>query len=141
MNGNGFISWLLQSPLHGLLSKGMLLITVTGKRTGRTYTLPVGYYESGGYLWILTSRNRTWWRNLRDGASVTVNLKRRHTTGFAHLETDEDAVSSRLAEYIRFVPQAAKPMGIRMEESHPNPVDLVRVAKDRLFVRLKVESA
>jgi hypothetical protein len=35
MNGNGFITWLLRSPFHGLLRKGMMLITVTGRKTGK----------------------------------------------------------------------------------------------------------
>ena len=55
MNGNDFISWVLRSPLHGMLSNGMMLITVIGRKTGKEYTLPVGYYPENGRLWILTS--------------------------------------------------------------------------------------
>lgn len=66
MNGNDFMAWVLRSPLHGILSKGMMLITVTGRKTGKKYTLPVEYFEADGFLWIVTSRDRTWWRNLQN---------------------------------------------------------------------------
>ncbi len=138
MKGNDFVSAVLRSPLHGMLSSGMMLIAITGRRTGRQYTTPVGYYEEGGYLWVLTSRERTWWRNLQGGASVDLLLKRRLVKGFAETELDEESVEKRMYEYIRHVPQAAKPMGIRMENRTPNPEDIARTAKDRLFVKVKV---
>jgi len=34
-----------------------MLITVTGRKTGKKYTTPVGYYQQDGYLWVLTSRD------------------------------------------------------------------------------------
>jgi hypothetical protein len=43
VTGNDFMSWFLRSPLHGLLSNGMMLLTVTGRKTGKKYTTPVGY--------------------------------------------------------------------------------------------------
>ena len=138
MNGNDFMSAVLRSPLHGMLSNGMMLITITGRKTGRQYTTPVGYYEEGSYLWVLTSRERTWWRNLQGGASVDLLLKRRLIKGFAETELDEESVKKHMYEYIRHVPQAAKPMGIRMENKTPNPEDIARTAKDRLFVKVNV---
>ena len=140
MNGNDFMSWVLRSPLHGMLSNGMLLISVTGRKTGKTYTTPVEFYEKDGYLWILTSRDRTWWRNLQSGANVKLLLKRNPVVGFAETELDRTAVESQMFEYIQHIPQAAKPMGIRMENKNPNPEDIVRTAKDRLFVKIKLSS-
>ena len=68
MNGNNFMSWILRSPFHGLLSKGMILITVTGCKSGRKYTKPVEYFREDEQLRVITSRDRTWWRNLKRGA-------------------------------------------------------------------------
>jgi deazaflavin-dependent oxidoreductase (nitroreductase family) len=138
MNGNDFMTWVLRSPLHGMLSGGMMLITITGRKTGRQYTTPVGYYEESGYLWVITSRDRTWWKNLRGGAAVELFMKRRLVTGFAELELDEKAVQTRMAEYLQHVPQAAGPMKIRMERQTPNAEDIARTAKDRLFVKIKL---
>lgn len=138
MTGNGFMSWVLRSPLHGMLSSSMMLITVTGRRTGRKYTTPVSYYRENGDLWVITSRDRTWWKNVQGGAEVALLLKRNIVNAFAEPELDEKAVEARLCEYIRRFPQAAKPMGIRVEQGKANADDIARTAKGRLFVRIKI---
>ena len=138
MNGNDFMAWVLRSPFHGMLSNGMMIITVTGRKTGKTYTTPVGYYEEGGYLWIVTIRERTWWKNLQGGAKVGLLLKRKSVQGTADTELDEKCVETRMYEYLRHVPQAAKPMEILMQDKKPNAEDIARTAKGRLFVRIKL---
>jgi deazaflavin-dependent oxidoreductase (nitroreductase family) len=137
MNGNDFMAWVLRSPFHVMLG-GMMLISVTGRKTGKTYTTPVGYYEEGGYLWVITSRERTWWRNLQGGADVKLLLKRKPVNGFAETELDEKAVETRMHEYVKHIPQAAKPMGIRVENGVASVEDIIRTAKDRLFVKIRV---
>lgn len=131
------MSWILRSPLHGLLSNGMMLITITGRKTGRKYTTPVGYYEEGGFLWVITSRDRTWWKNLQGGAAVELLLKRQPVQAFADVDLDETSVQARMVEYLRHVPQAAGPMKIRLEQGQPNPQDIAATARGRLFVRIK----
>jgi deazaflavin-dependent oxidoreductase (nitroreductase family) len=138
MNGNDFMAWVLRSPFHGMLSNGMLLITITGRKTGKKYTTPVGYYREGYYLWVITSRDRTWWKNLLGGAPVGLLLKRKPVTAFAEPDLDEKAVEARIVEYLDHVPMAAKQMNVRMEEGKPNAEDIARTAKDRLFIRIKL---
>lgn len=138
MTGNDFMAWVLRSPFHGMLSNGMMLITVTGRKTGRKYTTPVGYYRAGEYIWVITSRERTWWKNLRGGAQVGLLLKRKPVTAFAEPDLDEKAVEARMFEYLNHVPMAAKQMNVRMEEGKPNAEDIARTAKDRLFIRIKL---
>ena len=138
MNGNGFMSWLLRSPFHGMLSNGMMLITVTGRKTGKKYTTPVGFYRENGDLWVLTSRGRTWWKNLQGGADVSLLLQRKSVNAFAQPELETKTVETLLHEYVKRIPQAAKPMGIRVENGNANAEDITRVAADRLFVRIKL---
>ena len=140
MNGNDFMAWVLRSPFHGMLSNGMMLITITGRKTGKTYTTPVGYYMEDGTMWVITSRERTWWKNLQGGAKVDLLLNRKPVTGIADVDLDEKSVEVRMVEYLRHVPQAAKPMKIRMEDGKPNQEDVVTTAKDRLFVKIKVNT-
>lgn len=138
MNGNDFMAWILRSSFHGMLSNGMMLITITGRKTGKTYTTPVGYYVEGEYLWVITSRERKWWKNLQGGAQVNLLLKRKPVQGIADVELDAKAVEARMYEYLHHVPQAAKPMKIRVEGGMPNPADIAVTAKDRLFVKIKL---
>ena len=140
MNGNDFMAWVLRSPFHGMLSNGMMLITITGRKTGKTYTTPVGYYMEDGTMWVITSRERTWWKNLQGGAKVDLLLKRKPVTGIADVDLDEKSVEVRMVEYLRHVPQAAKPMKIRVEDGKPNPQDIANTAKDRLFVKIKLNA-
>jgi deazaflavin-dependent oxidoreductase (nitroreductase family) len=137
MNGNDFMSWVLRSPLHGMLSKGMMLITVTGRKTGRKYTTPVEYYDQGGYLWVITSRDRKWWRNVRGGAEVGLLLKRKPVTALAEAILDEAEVEAQLMEYVRRMPVSARALGL-LENNVPNEEAVKRVVKDRLFVRLTI---
>jgi deazaflavin-dependent oxidoreductase (nitroreductase family) len=138
MNGNNFMAWVLRSPLHRMLSGGMMLITVKGRKTGSNYTTPVGYYCENGSLWVITSRDRTWWKNLRGGAEVSLLLKRRSVKAFAEPELDPEAVKSRMYEYLNHIPQAARSLGIRVENGNANPQDVERIAKDRLFVQIEL---
>ena len=140
MNGNDFMSWVLRSPLHGMLSDGILLLTIMGRKTGKEFTFPVGYYRENGYLWVITSRDRTWWKNLRGGAEVSLLLKRKPVKALADTDLDEKAVEARMYEYVKHVPQAAKSLGIRIQNGNANAEDIARTAKDRLFVRLQLTS-
>ncbi|MCK7505769.1 MAG: hypothetical protein MZV70_17915 [Desulfobacterales bacterium] len=50
----------------------------------------MGYYEEGGCLWAITSRDRTWWKNpARRCGSQDLLLKRKPATAFAEPDPDE----------------------------------------------------
>jgi hypothetical protein len=136
MNGNDFVKFFLRTPLRAFMGNTML-ITVTGAKTGRTYSTPVSFYQNGGWLWIMSSRDRTWWRNVKNGAPVSVLIHGQTSTAFAEAELDEKAVETHLLDYIQHMPMAARSLKIRMENKKPNPEDIRRVAKDRMFVRVK----
>ena len=53
MRMNGVVDFVLRSRFHWLLSRGLTLITVTGRRSGRRYTIPVGYLETPDALVVL----------------------------------------------------------------------------------------
>lgn len=59
---NPMMKWLIASPLHIFVSKNMMLITYTGRKSGVTYTTPVNYLREGNTLYVTSWRERTWWR-------------------------------------------------------------------------------
>ena len=66
---------LLRSPAHGLLSDRLLLLTFTGRKTGRRFSIPMNYTEQGDSILLVPQppERTTWWRNLRgEGAPVRV---------------------------------------------------------------------
>ena len=137
MTGSDFVRFFLRTPLHVFLGNTMLL-TVTGCKTGRKYSTPVGFYREADTLWVMTSRDRTWWRNVKNGADVSLLLKGKTLHAFADAELDPNAVEARLHDYIRRIPMAAKSLGIRMENKMPNTQDVSRVAQDKLFVKVQL---
>ena len=138
MTGNDFVKFLLRTPLR-IFMRDTMLITVTGHKTGKRYSTPVGFYRDEGCLWVMSSRDRTWWRNVRGGAKVALLLRGKQVDAFACVEEEESAVEVRLVDYIRNIPMAAKPMGIRIDNQTPNREDVRRVAKDKLFVKIQPE--
>lgn len=95
-SGNRAVALLLRSPLHPLVSRRLTLITVTGRRTGRRHTFPVAYSQSDERLSIpvLWPQRKLWWRNLRDGAPVSLRLRGEDRRGTALATLDgPDAVS------------------------------------------------
>ncbi len=135
---NAFTSILLRSPLQGMLGD-TLLLTVTGRKSGKRYTTPVSFYREGDVLWIMSSRERTWWRNLRGGACVTMRLHGKDIEGFAEAVEDEQAVARQAVEYVCHVPMVARSLGVRLEHGLANAEDAARLAKEKVFVRISVQ--
>ena len=136
MQGNDFIKMMLRSPLHGLFSGNMMLITVTGRKSGRTITTPVNYYSDGDALWVISVRNRTWWRNVCGGAEVILRLQGRDVKARAEAILDEQAVAKQLGEYVKYLPMSAGPLGVRFQNGVANCEDTSRLAKERLFIKI-----
>jgi hypothetical protein len=118
-----------------------MLITVTGRRTGRKITLPVSYYPDGDTLWISSTRKRTWWRNVLPGASVGLHLHGRDLKGIADVVLDEAAVAARIGEYVHHLPLSAGPLGVRVQKGVANREDTLRIAKERVFVSVCISEA
>jgi F420H(2)-dependent quinone reductase len=62
---NAVFVMILRSPLHGMLSKSFALLSFKGRKSGKQYTLVIGYQRDGDVLTIISPRG--WWKNLREG--------------------------------------------------------------------------
>lgn len=82
---------LLRSRLHRVLSKQLMVLSVQGRKTNRTFPVVVGRHEVDRML--LVSASGTWRYNLRGGAPVRVTLDGIERTGHAELEEDPDVVA------------------------------------------------
>jgi hypothetical protein len=74
---------LLRSRLHSLISQHVMLITFTGRKSGKVYTIPVGYVRADEAILTSTLRSNRWWKNLCGGAPVTLYLQGRELKGSA----------------------------------------------------------
>lgn len=96
---NHFVRPLLRGPLARWVGRGLALLQVTGRRTGRTYELPVQYRREGTTVWITPGmpERKTWWRNLRgNGADVTIRLAGHEHRGHGTAIEGPDGVRVRI---------------------------------------------
>jgi hypothetical protein len=78
---------LLRSRLHRLASKNLMVLTVTGRKSGRRLTMPVTRHEQPDGTLIVAAAG-AWRHNLQDGAEVSVNLDGREQTARVTQERD-----------------------------------------------------
>ena len=81
------------SPRFGVgLGRSVTVITYQGRRSGRTFTIPVAYRRNGESIDIAANMPdaKTWWRNfLGDGAPMTLRLDGADRTGHAVAHRDD----------------------------------------------------
>ena len=108
---NPALKLLLSSPFHRLISGSLMVLAFRGRKTGRRYTLPVGYLQNGDRLLVFT--HSRWWKNLRGGAPVTVRLRGRTLEGVATPIDDPQAIASATQQLVaRHGSAMARRMGI-----------------------------
>jgi deazaflavin-dependent oxidoreductase (nitroreductase family) len=110
---NPVFTLLLRSPLHRLLSKRLLLLSFTGRKSGKRYTIPVGYAQEGDTL-LLGTESR-WKANLRGGAPVTVRLKGRERRGTAEVIADEEGMIAAYRKMLALAPGYGRAIGVALD--------------------------
>lgn len=143
MRLNGVVDFVLRSRFHWILSRGLALITVTGRRTGRRYTIPVGYLETADAVVVLVgdAPSKTWWRNYREAGPIEVRLRGVMRRGRAVVVPPDDEQFRRTAEEsfrrARIIPRL---FGIAFDPSRGLAVeDAERLAQRVAIVRITLD--
>jgi hypothetical protein len=125
---NVIVSTMLRTPLlHRLISKQLLLLTFTGRKSGKRYTTPVGYLRDGNTVTIMTKWFRPWWRNFQVTAPVELLIEGKTYHGEGKALTDEAAIVPILANVIRQSPYNAGFYGVRMVAPNQPDMDDLRL--------------
>jgi hypothetical protein len=92
---NPVVKWILRSPVHRLLSSQLLLISVTGRHSGRVYEIPVAYHQSGNSVTINVGApdGKQWWRNFRIPRPTRVSIRGDERVGWAVARTNESGTA------------------------------------------------
>ena len=141
---NPLIRLILRSPLHKIMSDSLLVITCCGRKTGRKYSLPVQYVQAGNTIYIMPGmpEQKTWWRNLKEAASVQLTLRGQSVAGKAVVlkpDADADAIFAGFALYIKRFPALTKVHHIQMESDGSfNSEDLRRAASKAVIIRVEL---
>ena len=130
-----FMTWMLHSPLH-IFMNGILLITVTGRKTGRAIATPVNYARDGDTLLVTSKIDRTWWKNLRGGADITLLINGKTYRAEATVIEDRVAVERELLRFFHLVKRTIA--GIHLDENGQptKPDKFAQVAQSRVLIEI-----
>jgi deazaflavin-dependent oxidoreductase (nitroreductase family) len=85
--------------LGPLIGRLVLLLTTTGRKSGKPRVVPLQYEEIEGKIYLGSSRGgrADWVRNIRADPKVRVRVGRRRFTGRAEIVTD----AGRIADFLK----------------------------------------
>jgi deazaflavin-dependent oxidoreductase (nitroreductase family) len=132
---NPTIKAILRSPLHRLVSRRLVLLEFTGRRSGTRYAIPVGYVQQGDTLLITTER--PWQKNLRD-APVRVRLRGQWRAGRATVISDEAGMRDRYRAMLAAGPDLSRIIGVGLDADGEPDADDLRRARERGYVVVEI---
>lgn len=137
---NPIMRALLRSPLHFFISNNMMLMTYTGRKSDKSYTIPVNYLTIEEALYTISTRERVWWRNLRGGAEVSLRLQGSDVPARAESIEDPGEVAQLLEQTFAADPRMASYMDVCISrDGSPNSEDVVRLAQEKVVVSAILE--
>jgi hypothetical protein len=85
---NAVVSTILRSRWHSMRSDRLLLLTFTGRKSGKAFTTPIRYVQEGKTLRMTVVY--PWWKNLVGGVTVRVLLRGQMRTGTTEVLPEKD---------------------------------------------------
>jgi hypothetical protein len=117
---NPVVSLLLRSPLHPVLSRRVMVLQMTGRRTGKRVFVPIGRYQRSDGTFLVSAGGR-WRHNLKGGANVQVVLDGRRRAAHAVLEEDPQRVAKLFLELLDQVGERA--LALKFSGEPPKTVE------------------
>lgn len=129
---------LLLSPLHGLMSNFILLLSYKGRKSGNMYTLPLGYVRQGDIVTLLT--DHTWWIHLRDQPSVVLLMQGKAFKGTAEvIHDDRELIAKEILAFVKQNKRAARAYGVQIDASgQPDPASVHQTAQRFTVIRIRL---
>ena len=128
--------FMLRRGMMGQASESLMVITTTGRKTGKQHSTPIGYLRDGDRMIAINPRGRSnWYKNVLANPAVTLNIKGRDIQARGEHLTDEAEID-RLFELYR----TTKPDVVRRLFGVPvdAPEEALTQARDsRRFVRFQ----
>ncbi len=135
---NSFMKRLITSPLHSVLGSNLAVITVTGRKSGKLISTPVNVTFDGQTYTVISMRQRTWWRNLRDKPAAQLHVSGKQLEVQGAVIESADAVSQSLQSYFERNPKTVKYFGAKLSsDGRVEPSDLQRLANERVVIQLR----
>ena len=94
-----------------------MLVTFSGRKSGKKFTTPVRYIQNGQAVRCFTSSENQWWRNMRGGAEVVLRIRGKDIPYRAlAIENNPEEIKKWLTNYLGLFPQDAEYHDIRLNK-------------------------
>ena len=125
---NPLLRRLLGTPVMGGARKQFMVLSFTGRKTGRNYSIPVSAHTIDGYLYALAGA--PWTKNFRGGHTVDVLHAGKTTTMQGELITDPVTVAdlTHRAAQTYGAKQAQRVMGLKFRDDTVPTLDEFKAA-------------
>jgi deazaflavin-dependent oxidoreductase (nitroreductase family) len=135
---NPIVILLLHSPLHSFMDKSTILITFTGRKSGKKYTIPVSYVRDGDRLMMISQREHSWWKNLRGSAQVTLYMQGRALKARGEVFTDAETIENKLLLFLQQFPGYQRLIHIKLAANGQpeNPEAFQRFVQGMVIVQM-----
>jgi len=129
---------LLRRDWMGGMGDFVMLVTTTGRRSGRPICTPIGYVRDGDTFLAVThgpSRSQ-WYQNLRAQPAAVLEIRGISLAAQAEFLDEESQRQAALAAFQREIPHRFRMMfGVSADAP---AAELSRAVDERLFVRFRV---
>jgi len=131
---NPVLGVLLRTPLAGPARKQLMVLSFTGRKTGRPYSIPLSAHVIDNDLYALTGN--PWKQNFRGGATAQVVYDGKTTAMRGELIRDRAVVSDLLLRCTQGygVARAQRVIGLKFRDQRMPTLDEFAEAVDRLHL-------
>jgi deazaflavin-dependent oxidoreductase (nitroreductase family) len=136
---NALPKFVLRLPFQTPMSRRLVLLRYTGRKSGRSYTIPVSYVEQGDTL--LIPGGGAWKINLEQGSAVRVRLRGSERSASPEVIKEIDELERLVAFMMAANPAVSRFIGVPREiDGHPNRERLEQAVRGGFaVVRLRLD--
>jgi len=139
---NPLVVFILRSPLHFLASKNLIFITFQGRKSKKTFNIPVSYHREGNDLIALTLKQNLWWKNLRmlNRTQITL-LGKKEDVGITIVVQDTQFIKEKMRELIIEKPIDAYFAKVKLDNNKlPVEEDLVEASQKHIVLKFTLKA-
>jgi hypothetical protein len=130
---------LLKSPLHGLFSRDLAVITFPDQRTGKQLSFSVEYQKEKRFIRIICSRKENCWQKFIFGSPVEILIRGVTYHGWAEIIEDPEELLKEWKALFRHKPEIARTFGIEgSDKGEFEFAKLPETLKDLAILRIDV---
>ena len=139
---NPLVVFILRSPLHFLASKNLIFITFQGRKSKKTFNIPVSYHRKDNDLIALTLKQNLWWKNLKmlNRTQITL-LGKKEDVGITIVDQDTQFIKEKMRELIIEKPIDAYFAKVKLDNNKlPVEEDLEEASEKHIVLKFTLKA-